>query len=450
MKVAFVHFRVGLTDGVSFEIDKRKALVESLGHKVLLIAGSHAGPIDLHIPAFEYKSDPDVAEVDRLAFIPDAGTQLRAKVAEMAGTMRTNLEAFYAKHRFGVLFLHNLFCLPVCLPGSLVFKEFLEAHPEVKCIATHHDFYWEPPREQRFAFTNPYAQELLRQCFPPDLPNLRHVTINSLAQKDLREKNGIEAEIVTDTFDFSQPGWTRESHPSAFREDVKISAGDIVFMTGVRVRKRKAVELAIDTVAEVTRRKAELVGKTKYDGTPIPPDSRVVFLIPGEYTSKEKPYVDALKRRAKEQGVEVRWIADLVGSEDQKAKGERKYNLWDCYVWSDYVLYTSHWEGWGNQFIEAVFARKPIAVFEYPVFVSDIATQGFRVASLGSCYQTGSDGLIMVPQEKVAAAATEILATLTNPDRYREQTDTNFAIGAKHYDTNTQLKAHVLSVFALK
>jgi len=44
----------------------------------------------------------------------------------------------------------------------------------------------------------------------------------------------------------------------------------------------------------------------------------------------------------------------------------------DTYVFADIISYPSIFEGWGNQFIEAVFAKKPVIVFEYPVFKSDI------------------------------------------------------------------------------
>ena len=33
-KIAIVHYRVGRTDGVSLEIEKRKAILEELGHEV--------------------------------------------------------------------------------------------------------------------------------------------------------------------------------------------------------------------------------------------------------------------------------------------------------------------------------------------------------------------------------------------------------------------------------
>lgn len=446
MTIAFAHFRIGLTDGVSFEIDKRRAILEEMGHRVVTIAGTHSGPLDLYIPSFEYKQNATIAEINRLSFIATAEAELKSLVEEEAAAIEEQLEQFWLKEQFEVLFLHNLFCLAVCLPGSLAFYRFLKKHPQVKCLTTHHDFYWEAPRVHMFSFTNPYAIQLLETIFPPELPNVRHVVINTLAQQALKDKRGIDAEVVTDTFDFQQPLWTKENYPSDLPQKLGLHPEDLVFLIAVRVRERKAVELSLDVIEAVTRLKTNMVGKTKYDGTPITESSKVVLLIPGEYTTKEEPYIEKLKSKAAESGIDVRWISDIVGSEEQKSRGERQYDLWDCYVWSDAVLYTSHWEGWGNQFGEAVFARKPVVVFEYPVFTSDIRTQGFQVVSLGSTYETTSNGLIRVDESKVTAAAEEILLILTDREKYDSMVAVNFAIGKAKYDTNTRLKRHIQEV----
>ena len=66
------------------------------------------------------------------------------------------------------------------------------------------------------------------------------------------------------------------------------------------------------------------------------------------------------------------------------AKGmTKKYTrLWDAYVFADFVTYPSWWEGWGNQLLEAVRAKLPVALFEYPVIWPTSRT-GFRVISFG-------------------------------------------------------------------
>ncbi len=443
MKIAIAHFRTGLTDGVSLEIDKRKKLLEEMGHSVVLISGTHSGHIDLHIPEFEYKKNEVVADIQKLAFQPEKNDELQQKVTTISERIEASLEEFLAKEQFEVIFIHNVFCLAVCLPGTLAFYNFLKNHPEIKAITIHHDFYWEPARAAASAFTVPFAQEILDKAFTPDLPNLTHTVINSLAQKELKNRKNIDSEVITDTFDFDQPLWTQNERNTDFLKDTGLTRNDLLFLTAVRVRDRKAVELAIDTVAEVAAQKQSIIGKKKYNGAEITAESKVVLLIPGEYTPKEEAYVQKLKSRAAKKAVDVRWISNIVGSEEQQALGEMKYALWDCYVYADAVMYTSYWEGWGNQFIEAVFAKKPVVVFEYPVFESDIKSDGFQVVSLGTEYSLDDTGLATVPVEKVKQAAKEVCTIITSQERYTQIIENNFETGRKKYNTNIRLKEHL-------
>ncbi len=443
MKIAMAHFRAGLTDGVSLEIDKRKKLLEEMGHSIVLIAGTHAGDLDLYIPEFEYKKDPVVAEIQKLAFQPEKDAEFKEKVTAAASRIEAQLEEFYKKEQFQVIFIHNVFCLATCIPGTLAFYNFLKNHPELRAITIHHDFYWEPARAAVSAFTAPTAVHIQNEAYAPNLPNLTHTVINSLAQKELKKRKNIDAEIITDTFDFDQPQWVKNDRNRDFLKDNGLTENDLAFLIAVRVRDRKAVELAIDTVAEVTAYKQNIIGKKKYNGAEITPESKVVLLIPGEYTPKEEAYVQKLKERAAKKAVDVRWISDIVGSEEQQALGEIKYALWDCYVYADAVMYTSYWEGWGNQFIEAVFSKTPVVVFEYPVFESDIKSDGFHVVSLGSEYTLDETGLATVPQEKVKQAAEEICTIITNSEQYTKIVEENFKIGKGKYNTNTRLKEHL-------
>lgn len=447
MKIAIAHFRTGLTDGVSLEIEKRQHILEQMGHEVVLIGGTHAGHLDLYIPEFEYKQDETVAVIQKMAFEPERGDELQQLVEPVAKRIEASLEEFLKKEKFEMIFIHNVFCLAVCLPGTLAFYTFLKNHPEIKAITIHHDFYWEPARWDVSNFTNPYAKEILDTAFTPNLPNLTHTVINSLAQKALKEKKGIESEVITDTFDFDQPLWVPSERNKDYLKDLDLNENDIMFLIAVRVRQRKAVELAIDTVAAVNRMKEKLIGKKKYNGHEITADSKVVLLIPGEFTPKEALYVEKLIKRASDENVDVRWISNLVGSEEQQELGEKKYALWDSYIYADAVLYTSHWEGWGNQFIEAVFAKKPIVVFEYPVFTSDIKPDKFIVTSLGDEYITYEDGLIDVSDKKVQEAAVEICDVLTNTDEYNRIIENNFQRGKEKYNVNKRLKEHLSQFF---
>jgi hypothetical protein len=185
------------------------------------------------------------------------------------------------------------------------------------------------------------------------------------------------------------------------------------------------------------------VGKKKYSGELITEESKVVLLIPGEFTEKEALYVSKLKDMADRYAVKIVWLQNLVGSEEQKSQRSKKYSLWDCYVYADAVMYTSVWEGWGNQFMEAIIARKPVVVFEYPVFTTDIKPFGFDVVSLGEKFSYNEYGLVEILSEKVDLAAQKIMNTLSDIKKYEQTVNANYRLGKENFNIHIQLKKHL-------
>ena len=75
-------------------------------------------------------------------------------------------------------------------------------------------------------------------------------------------------------------------------------------------------------------------------------------------------------------GVEALFIENIVSESREILNGKKIYSLWDTYVFADFVTYPSLWEGWGNQLLEAIRAKLPIMLFEYPVYKVDIKDKG--------------------------------------------------------------------------
>ena len=112
----------------------------------------------------------------------------------------------------------------------------------------------------------------------------------------------------------------------------------------------------------------------------------------------------------------------------------RTYSLWDCYTFADLVTYPSLLEGWGNQFLEAICGRLPIAVFEYPVYREDIKGQGFEVISLGREVDGTDDlGLVSVSEGTIRQAAQKAIGVLTDSSLRQAMGDHNFSLGRNHY-----------------
>jgi len=133
-------------------------------------------------------------------------------------------------------------------------------------------------------------------------------------------------------------------------------------------------------------------------------------------------------------GIDALFIEDLIGAERTTRHGAKIYSLWDAYAFADLVTYPSLWEGWGNQFLEALRARLPILLFEYPVYQADIKDKGFDVISLGSEIQGHDDlGLVQVAPRTIEAAADLAVDLLTDNRLCQATVEHNFQLGRQHY-----------------
>jgi hypothetical protein len=69
-----------------------------------------------------------------------------------------------------------------------------------------------------------------------------------------------------------------------------------------------------------------------------------------------------LHDRIADAGIDVRFIADRVGEARGRRGRGRIYTLFDVYPHADLVTYPSHYEGFGNAFLEAIYFGKPVVV----------------------------------------------------------------------------------------
>jgi glycosyltransferase involved in cell wall biosynthesis len=128
------------------------------------------------------------------------------------------------------------------------------------------------------------------------------------------------------------------------------------------------------------------------------------------------------------------FVKDLCSQERSFTEKEKKYSLWDFYTIADFTTYPSILEGWGNQFLESVFAKKPVIVFEYPVLRKDILPKGFEVISLGDSFNVNDFlGIYQVEHEKVREVAKKCVDLIRKPELYRDMVEKNFKIGKENY-----------------
>ena len=435
MNIGLAHFRVGETDGVSLEMEKWRRVLERMGHKVFFISGTpNYG--EIYIPEMSFHSERfKKIEYNAYRELKDYTNEEEFKkdILSEAMIIEKKLTNAVEKNNIEVIVPNNIFSLGVALPVAIAFAEVIKKLG-LKAIAHNHDFYWE-----RTVLSKPtcsFVKECLEKYYPPKDRNIKQVVINEIARKELLKRKGLDSTVIPNVFDFEQPLWKPDEFNRDLREKLGISANDIVFLQATRVTDRKAIELAIEVVGEVSRRREELYG-TLYDGRKFTADDRIVMLMPGLIETATN-YDSFLREIAAKEGVEVIWCNQIMGAGRQEHKDEKMYSLWDMYVVADMITYPSILEGWGNQFLEALFSKKNMIVFEYPVYLTDIKPLGFEVISLGAQYaERSGTSYVEIPREKIVKAAKEAIELLKNGKEYKRKAEKNFSIGQQHLSYRT-------------
>jgi glycosyltransferase involved in cell wall biosynthesis len=396
MRIGIVGTRLAGVDGVTFEAAKWETVLHGLGHEVRLCAGeldalrSNARLI----PAMHFAYAP-AARVTAAAF--DAASDpasVLGEIERLAGQLLPPLRDWHAAHRLETLIVENAWAIPMHLPLGVALRRLIE-ETGIPTIAHNHDYWWERER-----FAGSVVPEVMEQAFPPDLPNVRHVSINSLAAAKLQQLRGIDSLVVPNVFDFDQP-LPRHNRRVRTRMRRELGMGDsgLLVVQPTRVVPRKGIELAI-----------ELVGRLG------DPDSVVLITSPAGDEGLE--YLVELERLAQRAGVRLQYAADRFEPDHEGIPIGPAHTLGEAYAAADLVTYPSLYEGFGNALIEAIFHGKPLLVNRYPVYVSDIAPLGMELIEI--------DGAIT--DETVEA----VRAVLANPARQRRVARRNFDIAQRH------------------
>ncbi len=433
--IGFISTRLAGTDGVSLEAAKWAAVLEGLGHVCFYFAGQCDRPAALSrvVPEAFYRH-PAIDALNTAAYSAAGGVtaQARAEHPELgplyrdffspivrpAGLTR-QVEALKAHfkaqlyafaHDFGLelLIVENALTIPLNLPLGLALTEFI-AETGYPVIAHHHDFYWE---RQRFAVN--CVADYIAAAFPPALPSIRHVVINSVQASQLAWRTGLFSRVIPNVMDFDQPPPPPDDYARHARADLGVAPGERLFLQPTRVIQRKGIEHAI----ELTRR----LGL---------PARLVISHAAGDegtaYEQRVREFAHLLE-------VEVRFEADLV--QEQRGRtpdGRRIYTLGDVYPQADLVTYPSSLEGFGNAFLEAVYYRRPLVVNNYSIYEVDIKPKGFHVVEF--------DGFIS------AATLQTARRLLEDPAQAAEWAEHNYQL-ARRYFSYTVLRRRLEALLA--
>ena len=395
--IGFVSTRFAGTDGVTMEASKWARVLKSAGHNYFWFAGllDRSPERCFLVPEAFFQHEKNLW-IDRQIFgKKKRDPAVTDAIYELKTFLKKQLKEFIRTFNIDLLVAQNVLTIPMHIPLGIALTELI-VETQIPTIAHHHDFYWERTR-----FLVNAVGDYLRMAFPPNLPSIEHVVINSSAQEELALRTGISSIVIPNVLDFENPPAITRQETDDFRKEIGLTTDDILILQPTRVVRRKGIEHAIELV--------EKLG-----------DPRCKLVISHEAGDEGIEYADWLKEHARESGVDLR-LLNLRISDPMNPDVNRKdlYTLWEVYPHSDFITYPSLYEGFGNAFLEAIYFKKPLLINRYATFVKDIEPKGFD--------------LIVMDGYLTRKNVQKVKDVLESPERREEMVNTNFEIAKKYF-----------------
>jgi glycosyltransferase involved in cell wall biosynthesis len=411
--VGFVSTRFAGTDGVSLETAKWADVFEGVGFSCFYFAGELDRPPETSFLVEEaHFQHPQIRDIYRNCF----GVRVRErsvtqKLYDLKRELKDRLYDFIKSFEIDLLVPENALTIPLNIPLGIALTEVI-SETGIPTIAHHHDFFWE-----RQHFMTNAAWEYLNMAFPPHLPTIKHVVINSSADNQLSLRTGISSTIIPNVMDFENPppiagdfqscglgseerAPAMDNYGSDVRQALGVADDELLILQPTRVVKRKGIEHAIELIHRLGV-KAKLIishasGDEGYD-----------------YERRVREYSKLMK-------VDTYFVSNIINEQRGLTKNGRKiYTLEDVYPHADLVTYPSTFEGFGNAFLEAVYFCRPIVVNTYSIYTMDIKPKGFSVIEI--------DGYVS------DAAARQARKVLSEPEHRHQMVKHNYATAQKYF-----------------
>lgn len=413
-RVGFISTRFHGTDGVTLEAKKWAKILTEMGHSCFWMAGQLDTPPETSrcVPLAMFSHPEVLAVQDKLFGVSFRTRSITNRIQEIKELLKDELYRFIEEFHIEVLVPQNVLAIPMHVPLGLAMTEVIAETP-LPVIAHHHDFAWERER-----FTMNCIGDYLQAAFPPLIFAMEHVVINSMAQKELARRLGIPSTIIPNIIDFETPPPPVDDYNADLRREIGVADDDWLILQPTRVVARKGIEHAIELVRRLG-------------------DPRAKLVISHPAGDEGGAYMQMLHERIEDAKIDVRFIADRVGEQrGTNAEGRKIYTLFDVYPHADLVTYPSHYEGFGNAFLEAVYFGKPVVVNTYAVYARDIDPLGFKCIEMTQ----------LVTNEVVRQTKD----VLTNRAMRDDWAKTNYALGMKYFSHSVarrKLAARLANLF---
>ena len=395
--IGFVSTRFAGTDGVTLEASKWAEVLKRSGHRYFWFAGllDRNPQISFLVPEAFFQHEKNRWIDQQIFGKKRRDPAVSGAIFDLKTHLKKQLNEFIRAFDIHLLVAENILTIPMHIPFGIALTETI-AETQIPTIAHHHDFYWE---RTRFAVNA--VGDYLRMAFPPKLPSIEHVVINSAAQEELALRTGISSIIIPNVLDFENPPQINEKQTDAFWQSIGLQKDDVKILQPTRIIQRKGIEHAVQLVEELY-------------------DPRYKLIISHEAGDEGFEYAEWLTHDARQRGVDLRLVSiHMSDPMNPDVNHKETYSLWDIYPHADLITYPSLYEGFGNAFLEAVYFKKPLLINRYATFVQDIEPKGFDLIAM--------DGYLT--RKTVSAVKT----ILNIPERRAQMVDTNYEVAARYY-----------------
>ena len=412
MKIGIIIGRIGGVDGVALETEKWIEVMRRMGHEIYILSGQYEErPMDGHTetlaPEMSFFSPESFWSQKKAFFYPETNTEeLIDHIDLYSKVIYKKILQWIKDRKIEVLISENASCLPSHLEMGLAIKNAVKK-TGIPTITHDHDFAWE--RGDRYRSPHEAINEYVESHFPMRLHNV-HAVINTHAHNTLRDRFGRDSVNVPNVMDFDVPYGVPNEHNKNINSVLGYKDNDILLFQITRVVQRKGIETAIDLVHKLE-------------------DEKIKLVITGNYADDEgSKYYNELVHQIHDLklGERVRFAYHCFHNKGVRQQGEDYgYSLSDAYARARACTYFSTYEGFGNAFVEAVLAKRPVFVNNYePVYWPDIGSKGFRA--------------VMLEKNNITSEALEEMKGVIYNDKInREVSEHNFELGKKLFSYNT-------------
>ncbi len=361
MRIGIIIGRIGGVDGVALETEKWIDVLKRLGHEVFIISGEfefwkmdqryhdHFPLLSFFCPAVKWEQRKAFYEPDK-----DPGPIID-HVEDVSNMISEKLHNWVRVHKIEVLLSENASALPSHLAMGVAIKKLVQ-NTGLPIVTHDHDFHWE--RGTRYISEHDEVNTLVNDTFPLLLPNVRHAVINTFGVETFTNRFNLEATMVPNVMDFNRDYGIPNNDNRYFLKNLGVEADEIALLQVTRIVRRKGIETAISLIEKLNDKKVKLI------------------ITGNDNDDQNREYYNEIVDQIHDLNLSNQVIFASHMVRDHK-------DLSDVYAHGRSCTYFSTYEGFGNAFVEAVLAKKPIFVNNYkPVYMQDIGSKGFKTVML--------------------------------------------------------------------